>query len=139
MNGNAGMVTFENGVSMWTTKKIADRAIGFGSAVRVTGGPCDPYLAKMYVKGPDNIDPPVESIARAMTGKWNVPPYEKIVPGKFDPRFFKPKKMPAAPPKVEVEDPEPVPFKPEVKPLMPFKRGPGRPKKNASSYKPVGE
>lgn len=88
-----GPVRFVDGASMWTDINQAKAAIGCGAAVRVHGGPCDPYLAVMEIDAPPGNRPTREDVSMAVTGKWSPPVYDRVIPPEYAPGFT-PKKSP---------------------------------------------
>lgn len=82
-----GPVRYVDGVSMWTDAVKAKAAIGCGSAERVNGGPCDPYLAVMEIDAPPGIVPTREDTAMALTGNWTPPDFLRVQPVEYTPGY----------------------------------------------------
>lgn len=124
LTGVAGPVRFVDGESMWTNKSRADAAIGSGCADRVNGGPCDPYIAVMEIDSPPGIPPSLEDISMAMTGRWAMPAYKRIIRVGETP--------------VEVKR-QPDPVGPTVETIVADEKPAKQPAKKAPKFTPVGE
>lgn len=124
LTGVAGPVRFVDGESMWTNKNRADAAIGSGCADRVNGGPCDPYIAVMEIDSPPGIPPSLEDISMAMTGRWAMPAYKRIIRVGETP--------------VEVKR-QPDPVGPTVETIVTDEKPAKQPAKKAPKFTPVGE